>query len=291
MDFLEKHIEITNNEKLRIERFAKDELIKQHNKFKDFDWAFKKLIPALWDEFGEKNLIYKYSTHFGGVHYFFVSEVKGYRKDCPDKIKTVLENEVFERYNSFNLNKHPNIEYDKDFEKINYELFVNELLKMDVFQNLSINIDHIKENLEKKYISKKIEKIEFFKLIENNIISNINVKKQISNVKTELKENTLSEKEQAFLFYIMCEILSESKEKNNDFKIPATEIVRLQMLIKLYDENVFIGRQGDTLLYQFLTKGFNNIEDVDIELFINRLIQKISKLQLSKTVIKINKYF
>ena len=49
MDFLEKHIEITNNEKLRIERFAKDVLIQQHNKFKDFNKAFKKLIPALCD--------------------------------------------------------------------------------------------------------------------------------------------------------------------------------------------------------------------------------------------------
>jgi hypothetical protein len=189
MDFLEKHIEITNKEKKRIERFAKDVLIEQHIKFKDFDKAFKELLSALWNEFGKKNLINKYSIHFGGVHNYFVNEVKGYRKDCPDKIKTVLENEVYEMYKSFNLKKYPNHEYDSDFEKIDYEIFVNELLKHDAYQNLSINIDHIKGDLEKKYISIEIENIEFFKLIHKNVISNSKPNKQISNINEETFEN------------------------------------------------------------------------------------------------------
>ncbi len=291
MDFLEKHIEITNNEKERIERFAKDVLLEQHKKYTESDSAFIKLKKRLCNEFGTKNLISKYSIHFGGIHNSFVSEVKKIRNDCPDKIKAVLENEIYEKFNNLHHEKYPNSEYDEDFENINYEIFVNELLKFDAYQNLSFNIDLIKDEIEKKYNSKKIEKIEFFKLIDKNSISDNNTKKQISKIYTDIIENKLSDKEQAFLFYIMCDILSESKDKNNDFKIPATEIVRLQMLINLYDENVFIGRHGDTLLYQFLTKGFNNIEDVEIKLFINRLIQKISKLQLSKTVIKINEYY
>ncbi|WP_026711681.1 hypothetical protein [Flavobacterium filum] len=172
MDFLEKHIEITNNEKKRIERFAKEVLVEQDIKFKDFDEAYEKLIGDLWSEFGEKNLINKYTIHFGGVHNFFVKAVKGYRKDCPDIIKTVLENEVYERFNSFNLNKYSNHEYGEDFEKINYEFFVNELLKLDAYQNLSINIDHIKLDLEKKYNSKEIEKIEFYKLIHKYVGKN-----------------------------------------------------------------------------------------------------------------------
>jgi hypothetical protein len=291
MDFLNNHSKIYSDEKDKIEIFIKEFLTNQHNKFILFEPSFTALNKILYSEFGAKNILRKYWKHFGGIHNFFEQKLKEYNDYCPDKMKVVLESEVYEAFSNLHLEKYQNEEYEDDFENINYEIFVNELLKYDAYYKISINIDHIKDEIEKKYNSNRIEKIEIFKLIEKNINSNNNVQKQISKVKTEFKENKLSNKEQAFLFYIMCEILSEPDKNNSNPMVPATEIVRLQMLINLYDENIFIGRHGDTLLYQFLNEGFDSLEKDEIESFIEILTVKLKNLKLQKTSIKIKKFY
>lgn len=290
MEFLNNHSKIYSEEKDKIEIFLKEFLIKQLSNYILFESAFSELQKSLYAEFGEKNIIRKYYKHFGGIHNFFEQQLKKYNNDCPDKIKIVLEKDVYEMFKTLHLEKYPNEKYDKDFDNINYETFVYELLKYDAYFKLSINFDEIKDEIEKKYNSKIIEKLIIFKLIEKNLISSNNTKKQISKINTDIIENKLSDKEQAFLFFIMCEILSESKNDKNNFDVPATEIVRLQMLINLNDENAFIGRHGDTLLYQFFNSGFNKLENDEIELFIDRLDVKLKKLKLNKTSIKIKKY-
>lgn len=291
MEFLKNHSEIVQNEQNKIENFIKDSLIQELKKYENFSVAIKKLKNNLYFEFYKKNLINKYSFHFGGIYNTFINNVNNKSDDCPDKVFIVLEKNIYESFKSIKLKKYNNHEYDTDFENINYEKFVNELLKLDVYNNLIVNLDRILNKIEAYYDLKKIEKLSIYKLLNIKVRSDEKTKKEITKIDADLKNNLLNEKEQAFLFFVFCKILSEGKNNNAEFKIPYTEIVRLQMLIKVYDKNVFLKRHGDTLLYQYLTKEFNVFEFDEINTFIDNLNLKLSKLGLKKTKVKINEYY
>lgn len=290
MEFLKDHNEIINYEKIAIQNFIRETLNEQIKSFKNFERAFKNLKDNYHKEFYNKNLINKYSNHFGGIYNFFDNEVKSISDNCPDKIKVVIEDELFKHYNSLNFNKYDNHKYDIDFDNINYENVVIEILKYDVYFNISIKLNDLMSEIESFYKPNKIEKLDVFKLIEKREKTKSKNENQILKVEVDLNENKLNDKEQAFLFFILCKILSEGRNDKNEFIIPYTEIVRLQMLINLNDKNVFLGRYGDTLLYQSLTKEFNIFDIDEIDFFVKNLNEKLINLKLKKTVEKINTY-
>lgn len=305
MEFLKNHSEIVQNEQNKIENFVKDSLIQELKKYENFSEAIKNLKNNLYSEFHIKNLINKYSIHFGGIYNFFDNKVKSISDNCPDKIKAVIEDGLFKHYNSLNFNKYDNHKYDVDFDNINYENVVIEILKYDVYFNVSIKLNDLKSEIESFYKETKIDKLDIFKLIEKREKTKNKNVNQILKVETELNENRaksnstksiqesnksiLSNEENALLINIFLQIMEE-----NGFNEKA-ELYRVLSIIKIRPVDSFKTKNSfrSSLEYNAMNGKLREIDLIDIKSnhisilkeykkYLNKLSTKIEDFSLKK---------
>lgn len=306
MEFLKNHNEIINYEKIIIQNFIRETLNEQIKSFKSFEIAFKNLNDNYYKEFYNKNLINKYSIHFGGIYNFFDNEIRSISDNCPDKIKAVIEDRLFKHYNSLNFNKYDNHKYDIDFDNINYENVVIEILKYDVYFNVSIKLNGLKSEIEPFYKATKIDKLDVFKLIEKREKTKSKNDNQILKVETELNEDKtksnsttsihsesnkiiLSKVENAFLINIFIQIMEK-----NGFNEKA-ELYRVLSIIKIRPVDNFKTKNSfrSSLEYNAITGKLRNINLIDLKSnhvsilkeykkYLNKLSTKIEDFSLKK---------
>lgn len=98
-------------------------------------------------------------------------------------------------------------------------------------------------------------------------------------------DSNWSVEEKSFLFYILCNVLSnkENNKNNNTFNLPNTELLRLVSIIDFYDEKSFTDSYRDSIHYKILSKNIDYFDKDERMIFLERLISKLENYKLKKT--------
>ncbi|MFN4027517.1 MAG: hypothetical protein ACK4IZ_08740 [Flavobacterium sp.] len=283
------------------EKKIKNIFINAKNRKSSFGMSLNEILKCLDFEIPKRTFINKHED-LKSLLIIFKNRYLYYEED---EIQEVLKNVIKDKFKNLNSNI---------TEKYTFENFIREVALLNVSHEIRRLLQNNSSLFELFYITKmfdefeireyspigmqqsdlfkKLNKIvypEYYQNSNHNIIiekekdafqhQNRDDQKKTSNSLA----NKLNADEKSFLFYVMCKVIREEKDKKDEFNLPYTELLRLISLIDFYDEKVFSEKYRDSNHYQILSKGLNHFKEEDKLLFLQNLIKNIAEYKLTKT--------
>jgi hypothetical protein len=146
MDYLNNHLEITNEEFKILKEFSINSLKLNFQDGFYFANAIDNTCIKIMKEFITPNFINHYNNHFFDLYNIYNNSLNKQDNIKVDAVNYVLKGVIHDEFlKSLKIQRISNLIYGEDFENITYENFVVHLLKYDVYQKC---YKRLKENHE-----------------------------------------------------------------------------------------------------------------------------------------------